>query len=253
MLLSFERGNASEPKGHALVYLKSTASAEEVHATYLVVPPIAIDLMKYMPPMFAGKISPMDMQSLSAIPLPPMPEKVASLPYLRRLAEQRDDDLLFLGALNPDDVTSVMVRVGEAAQEYFRTCSAAFSAIEATAAEQPKTPEALGSSVEDVVFGLMGERDKLEEVAKLVGKLRYAMEGRDRHLEADTAAEMEALGRHLPEKYRLADLIKAARVAGDKGRQLAELHVTRCFKLCDEDYRAVEEIDQRIRELETRA
>lgn len=252
MLLSFERGSAGEPKAHALVYFKSATAPDEIYASYLIVPPIAIDLMKYMPPMFAGNISMADMQSLAAIPLPPIPEKVTGLGYLRRLSERRDDDLLFLGTMNPTDIGAVMAQVSEAAQEYLRVCKASFEGLDARE-EEPTISESVASSVEDVLYSFMSERDKLGEMAKLVGKLRYAMDGNDKALLEETAAEMEALSKRLPEKYRAGKIIGAAKTPGIRGRRLAELHVSRCYKLCDEDYRAVEEIDVQIREMDARA
>ena len=249
MPLVFERGSPSEPRGHALAYCRNAAAPDDLYATYLIVPPIAIDLAKYMPPMFASKISLADMESVSAIPLPPVPEKVESAEYLQRLAESREDDVVFLGTVDIADIQAVLSRVGEAAQEYLHACTAYLSSLPAL---QPKH-EALGANVEEVLYGLMGERDKLSELAKLVGKLRYALDGSDGALVRDTVHEMELLGSHLPAKYRVKQLTETAQISGDLGRGLSELLVDRCYKLCEEDYRAVEELEGRIRELEAQA
>jgi hypothetical protein len=104
--------------------------------------------------------------------------------------------------------------------------------------------------VDDVVYSLLTDRDKLSELVKLVGKLRYAVDGQDRPLVKETLEELKSLSRHLPDHYRVADLIAAAQTAGDRGRRHSELHVTRCYKISDEDFRAVEEIEVRIREVE---
>ena len=247
MLLSFERGSSSEPKGHALAYMKSASAPDEIYATYLIVPPISIDLAKYMPPMFASKISLADVESISAIPLPPVPEKIEGIDYLHRLAESRGDDVIFLGTLDTSDIQVLLTQVGEAAQDYLRAYSAYIETVPAP--EPPQT--ALGSSVDEVLYGLMNERDKLGEMAKLIGKLRYAVDGGDHGLAKETVNEMEALGKHLPDKYQVHQIVEVAELAGDKGRKLSELHIARCYKICDEDYRAVEELDTRIRELET--
>ena len=245
-MLTFERGSASEPKGHALAYMRNATAPDEIFATYLIVPPISIDLAKYMPPMFASKISLADMESLSAVPLPPVPERVQGIDYLQSLAERRGDDIVFLGTLDASDVQGLLVQVAEAAQEYLSVYTAYIEA----AVEQESAQPALGSSVDDVLFGLMNDRDKLGEMAKLLGKLRYAADGGDEGQVKETTAEMEALGRHLPEKYRAREIVAAGEMTGEKGRLLSELHISRCYKICDEDYLAVEELEGRIREAE---
>lgn len=249
MLLAFERGSASEPRGHALAYFRNASAPGELYATYLIVPPIAIDLAKYMPPMFASKISLADLENVSAIPLPPVPEKVESREYLRRLAESREDDIVFLGTANIADIQEVLGKVGEAAQEYLHAYTAYLNSLPAL---EPG-PDALSATVEDVLYSLMSERDKLSELAKLVGKLRYAVDGGDAALMRETLHEMEVLGSRLPGKYRLERLSETARLPGERGWKLSELHIARCYKLCEEDYRAVEELDSRIRELEAQA
>src|SRR5512146_3193245 len=104
MDLTFERGERDKPKGHALLYFRNPANQGEVLASYLVVPPVPLDLSKYMPPLFAGNIPQSQLQPVSAIPLPPVPEVVESRAYLQQLAEARDDDLVYGGTLDPDDV-----------------------------------------------------------------------------------------------------------------------------------------------------
>ena len=258
MLLSFERGAPDRPKGHALAYFKDSANPNDVYATYMVVPPIAIDLVKYMPPMFAYKMSFAEMQSISAIPLPPVPEKVEGLRRLQALAERREDDIIFLGVADCSDIQRLMTTVADAAQEYLREVNAYMDRTVIIEPERPERIESQGSheaaslsaTVDDVMFSLMSDRDKLGELSKLVGKLRYAVEGRDKPLADETVEQMEALGRHLHERFRVPAIIAAARTAGAKGQTLSELHVSRCYKLSAEDFRAVEEIDARIRQVE---
>lgn len=261
MLLSFERGTPDRPRGHALAYVKHAGDLLEIYATYLVVPPITIDLAKYMPPMFASKMSLADMEQVSAIPLPPVPEKVESVRYLQRLAEQREDDLIFLGVMDANDVQRMLGHVAEASQEYLQVCNAAMERMTRERVERHplemmdptgQTPlsASISATVDDVMFSLMSERDKLSELCKLVGKLRYAVDGRDANLAQETVEEMQSLARHLPDRYHVSDIIAAARTAGDKGRMLTELHITRCYKLSDEDFRAVEELEARIRQVQ---
>jgi hypothetical protein len=95
----------------------------------------------------------------------------------------------------------------------------------------------------------MSDAEKVSRLAKLAGTLRYAVEGRDERLEADTVSEMERTGRQLPASYRLADLLAAARRPDASGARLLELYVERCYKLAAESYAELEELDRRIAEL----
>ncbi len=251
MMLNFERGSQAKPKGHAIAYLRSAANQDEVYATYLIVPPIAIDLTKYMPPMFAGKFSLAEMETVSAIPLPPVPEKVPGLAYLQQLAESREDDIIALGVSDASDPQAMLGVTTEAAQEYLRSYQA-YIGLQPKALEE-KPPGGQDDSVQDVLFSLMGDRDKLSEVAKLLGKLRYAVDSKDASMTADTTTEVEAVAKHLPAKYHPEAAIAAAKRPGEKGRKLLELHLNRCYKLCDEDYRAVEALEAQIREAEAQA
>jgi hypothetical protein len=92
----------------------------------------------------------------------------------------------------------------------------------------------------------MPDRDKVGRLARLAGTLRYAMEGGDTRQVEDTVGEMERIGRHLSDKYRPAELIAAARSPGPKAAQLAELYLERCYRLVDEDYAAMAELDSKI-------
>ena len=100
MALDFERGDSANPGGHALVYFRAYDDESKIYATYLIVPPINIELAKYMPPMFASKISMTDVANVSSIPLPPVPEQVESLDLIMALAESRNDDLIYGGIVD---------------------------------------------------------------------------------------------------------------------------------------------------------
>ncbi|MCS7003231.1 MAG: hypothetical protein NZ518_10325, partial [Dehalococcoidia bacterium] len=66
MPLSFVRGSADRPRGHAIL---SFTVDDRVVATYVVVPPIAINLAKYLPPMFAGQVNLAETPEIAAVPL----------------------------------------------------------------------------------------------------------------------------------------------------------------------------------------
>src|SRR5262249_22491796 len=79
--MGFEPGDRPRPRGHALLYFRDPQEAVRVWATYLVVPPIAMDIGKYVPPLLAAQL-PQGLGALggmpSVYPLPPFPEAVQS-------------------------------------------------------------------------------------------------------------------------------------------------------------------------------
>jgi len=64
------------PRGHAVLYFKQTANTN-LFATYIVVLPTSIDMVKYMPPFLAPHLSGMDTHDLTAFAFPPVPDIVA--------------------------------------------------------------------------------------------------------------------------------------------------------------------------------
>lgn len=243
MTLDFHSGDPDNPTGHALLYFTSTEDADSIYATYLVVPPIKIELAKYMPPMFASNVSLSDVDSVSAIPLPPVPEPVESLSYLEALAASRDDDLINGGAVNTSEIERMLLTTSEAAQDYLRLYNS-----------RPPIPESLpelespssDSDVDDLLIPLMSDKDKLGELSRLTGSVRYAIEGND-HASADQLrSRMEALARHLDEKFRIQELIKAALTPGILAGRLSALYTERCYRLCEEDYLEVARIEGEI-------
>lgn len=238
--LEFRRGDRSRPRGHALAFFET--SDGRVLATYLVVPPIVIDLAKYMPPMFAGQLPTLGAQDVGAMPLPPVPEEVAGgLAALEGLAERRDDDLLYCGRADPGHLDRLLMGATEAGQAYGTLYR---EGAERLPEEQPPTFD-----VDEVMLSLMGEQERIASLARLVGKVRYALEVADPGLQADAVAEMERLARHMAEKYRPADLIAAAQRPGADGARLAGLHVQRCHKLAAEEYADVARLEAEIRQL----
>ncbi|MHB9092332.1 MAG: hypothetical protein ACYC7H_13025, partial [Chloroflexota bacterium] len=230
MEFTFERGSTGEPRGHALLYFRSTRDRTEVLATYLVVPPVTLNLSRYMPPLLSGNVPASQMQQISSVPLPPVPEVVEGHASLVQLAGLRGDDLIYGGTLDPDDAQQGLMLAGEAAQRYFSLYA---EYLRQAPLVGPGEGEEEGSSggVSDVIYGLMSEKQRLGELAKLAGQLRYAVDGSDERQVRDTVREMEALGHHVPEKYRVAELIAAARLPGPRGQRLSQLYVDRCYRL----------------------
>ena len=245
MRLIFERGDERRPRGHALIYFRDPDSPA-VLATYLVIPPVSIDFSKYLPPMFAGQGMAANLaQASSIVPLPPVPEGVASAEALRVLADQRDDDLVLAGDASPGQVEMLITVTSEASQLYFHLYQDyARGFPEAPVAPAEAALEA--PSTEEVTYALMSERERLGELARLAGMLRYSLDGNDRRQTEDLVARMRLLGKHLPAKYWPDQVIDAASTAGASGSRLSELYIDRCYKLVDEDYASVARIEGEI-------
>ena len=250
MQLLYELGEARRPRGHALIYFRSTADPSQVLASYLVIPPIVLDLAKYIPPMFAGSLPGLDLDQLTkALPLPPIPEPVSSYDFLRRLAEARGDDLIAGGDLSPSAPDRMMLAVAEAAEAY----AAAYREAVRDLSTEVEAPTGHELSVEEVLYELMSEADRLQELVKLVGKLRYGMETSDAHVSGEAAQQIEVLGRYLPESYRLDDLLAAARRPSATAARLSDLYIQRAYKLHHQQYADLIDIETQIRDLEAQA
>lgn len=252
MLLSYEFGDASRPKGHALLYFRGWTDSSEVYATYVIVPPISVDISKYIPPMFAAQFQQVPSRGITVFPYPPIPEKVEGVGWLERLAKARDDDLISCGTVDASSPERLLTSTAEAAHQYYEGYSSYLEGYSPEpAVEAEREPERIGSSdVSDLLYGLMGERERLAELAKLSGKLRYAVASSDRTLVEETLEELDRLGRFLPEKYRVKETLAAAQFPGPQGDALTQLYLDRAFKLADEDYEIVMELDNRIKAMQ---
>jgi hypothetical protein len=260
----FERGDPDRPRGHALLFFRTTD--DQVLATYVVVLPIAINPAKYIPPAFAGQLGhlPQAMATVAATALPPIPERVGeegqsaehALEGVRRLADVRGDDLLDGGVVMPDPERLLMA-THEIANQYATDYQRMVEQLPRAAAPVPDHGGGTGAdsgpgSEDDLRWALLDERERIGELAKLTGQLRYAVDGGDQHLLRATVETMERLRRHLPEKYRIGEFLAAAQRPGDAGRRLAELYIDRCYKLSNEQYETLADLDHEIAELEAR-
>lgn len=250
MLLTYERGDAQRPKGHALLYFRNWSDPSSIYATYLIVPPISVEISKYIPPMFAGQFQQLGAGGINVFPYPPVPEKVQSEDYLRQMAKARDDDLIFGGSVDTSSPEQLLHASAEAANQYFQSFSSYLATIPAQKTEAEPIEEESGSvDVNEVIYGLMGERDRLAELAKLSGQLRYAIAGNDTGLVKDTISEIDRLAKYLPDKYKVGDVSKAAQRPGLSGDKLTQLYLDRAYRLADEDYEGVKRIEEEIQKL----
>ena len=242
MDLTFERGDSQAPRGHALVYFRVDTEPDRVYATYVVTLPIKADLTKYVPPFLASHLGSLPLNDLSAFAMPPVPEPVDSYAQLDLLSQQRGDDMVYAGNIFSFDLPRMMELVTEAVQSYTQLCAPGMTAVvsaEGGPPEQvpadPQPPQAANDDpsygVNEVLFSFMSESDKLGELARLLGRLRFAVEGADRETANEVGEEISVLARHLPEEFRVANLLAVAKDTSERSSQLAKLYLDRCFRL----------------------
>ena len=250
MSVEFEKGNPQQPKGHALLYFRSSSDPEEIWATYLVILPITVDVSKYLPPFLMNQMGEMGPKDLSAFAFPPVPEQLPRFAVLDELASIREDDILFGGTINPTDVSSAMISITEAvqqyAEQYARVAGAAIPADVADTSDE----EADGLGVNEVLYSLMSDSDKLSELTKLVGRLRFAVEGSDAGLIKESEEDISSLANHLPDNHLIPQLVEAVKKSYAQGPELADLYLQRCYHLTQREYLKLGQVEDDIRILE---
>ena len=261
----FDRGDSQNPRGHALLYFRVDTAPGKVYATYVVTLPVKSDLTKYVPPFLASHLGNMPLSDLSAFAMPPVPEAIGSFAELERMSQLREDDLVYGGNMFSFDLARMMEMATEAVQVYSGLCSDALAmnstptegAAAAIGEELRGTLESAGSAapepepepepdgslnVNEVLFSFMSESDKLGELSKLLGQLRFAVDGSDQANADEVSAEITVLARHLPENFRVKDLLEMARDNSERSSQLAKLYIDRCFRLSAGEEGAADEL-----------
>ena len=248
MQLDFERGDADQPSGHALVYFRDTNDNANIALTYVVILPVPLDIGKYMPPFLAGQVAEMSANVISSFAFPPAPEPFESVSEAQRLAAIRDDDLVYAGPLNFNDAFDMMERVNEASAEYGRLYSEAHG-------EDTELDAAIGGTLDDdyedddvydLMYGGMDEADLLTELSQQLGRLRYSVEGGDNSTAMETEAKIRAIGRYLPDNREIAKIVAVATSTSPSASQLVQLYVDRAYCLYREDYLRLKKIDEDI-------
>lgn len=254
MQLRFELGDSQAPRGHAILYARAGGNTDSVLATYCVVLPIHFSIGKYLPPLFASQL-PMeglrDASAMSAVPIPPMLEDSPGFAELRSIAEHRGDDLCDLGTIFISDESQRMTYAAEACAQYaslFAEYSRRWPAVREATSEPERT--ALDDLDVDVVMAqVLPERDRLGELARLIGQARYALEVGDTQQLSDVRQSMLRIANSLPAKYHADQLVEAALRKDAIGPRLAELYLQRAYKLLEEDYTGIPPIERDIRAL----
>ena len=265
MELEFERGRPSHPSGHALVYFRDAHDREEIGVTYIVILPVPLDLSKYMPPFLATQVAEVTSETISSFAFPPAPEPIGGLDELMRLAELRDDDVVYAGTHVFSDAFGMMEKVSEATSVYSDIYADAHSgagAARSLEGEDDGGEDELDDvdednfdddyddmALDDLVYGSMGEADLLSELTSLLGRMRYAVEGGDQSTADESRSKIRAIGRYLPANRRVADLIDVASQSSAESSQLAQLYLERAYCLYREDYLRLKKIEEDIAEI----
>ncbi|MDP6548650.1 MAG: hypothetical protein QF659_01065 [Dehalococcoidia bacterium] len=259
MDITFERGDPQRPKGHAMLYFRVDTEPDRVYATYVVTLPVKADLTKYVPPFLASHLGNLPLSDFSAFAMPPVPEPVDSYEELEQLSSLRDDDLVYGSSMFSFDLPRMMEVVTEAVQEYSQMYASYVGGSAAPALGPTGDIDSINQApaddrsyqVNEVIFSLMSESDKLGELSRLLGKLRFAVEGQDSR-EADEAAEdISTLARHLPEEFWVSTLLAVAKDTSRKGSRLAQLYLDRCFRLSAGDVSSAQALEAEIQTLQT--
>ncbi len=261
MDLYFDRGDHDSPVGHALLYFKVDTEPDKVYASYVVTLPIKSDLTKFLPPFLATHLGALPLNDLSSFAMPPVPEPVDGYGELERLSRQRGDDLVYAGNMFSFDLPRMMESVTEAVQSYTELYAAAGKGATVVgeaadkqeslpAADEPEDALDASFNVNDVLFSFMSEGDKLSELSRLLGRLRFAVEGSDGAAAAEVGEEITVLARHLPEGFQVANLLAVARDTSERSSVLAKLYLDRCFRLSAGDTGQAAALEQEIRRLQ---
>ncbi|MBH52595.1 MAG: hypothetical protein CL785_05565 [Chloroflexi bacterium] len=254
MDIFFEIGNQSAPKGHAILYFWGTNEPAELYATYIIILPVELDLIKYMPPFLANQIPAAADQDASAFAIPPVPEKMESYEQIEHIARSRRDDLIFGGTLDASQLNNMIHLVNDIVQTYSKGYRENMSkTIGDINTNNPQLQNEKSSRVNDVLYELMSTQDKLTELTKLIGMLKFAIDGNDNFQINEIQDEITMLARRLPESYHINELVEIIKDPTMHNTGLAELYMERCYKLSTEDYLLVEEIENKIRNIQAQS
>ncbi len=110
-------------------------------------------------------------------------------------------------------------------------------------------------TLNNLLYEFMSRADRLSELSRLVGKLRFASEQwegfYDKAMIEEVEAEILLLSTYLPDNYRIMEVVQSAKLWNDSGSVLTQLYLDRCQKLHENNYVEVQQIEEKIRWLES--
>ena len=111
----------------------------------------------------------------------------------------------------------------------------------------PESSEDL--NVQNVMLSLMSEKDKLSEISKLIGKLQFAVEGKDSDQIQETEFEIQNISSYFPEEYKIGSILHLVKNNSLNSSKLIQLYIERCYKLADNDVDGILLLDKAIDEM----
>jgi len=247
MTLDFKYGSPESPRGHALIYFHDFSN-QKTFASYVILLPITVDVSKYVPPFLMNQVGDMGVGDMSAFAFPPAPEEIDSLESIKELASYRNDDLIFAGTCDPEDLPSAMIKINEVVASYLDLYEKNSNIIDINTFPIEEIEE--HSPVSDVMYSLMSETDRLEELTKLVGRLRYSVEAGETSLERETEEDILTLSSYFPKSYQIETLLDCAKETNnDAAAKKTDLYLKRCFLLVKEEYVELGKVENDISEL----
>ena len=171
----------------------------------------------------------------------------ANFLLLKKLASLRSDDLIYAGFNNSSDSTSMLNIVQSITEKYSKSCTSlsSINEISSTNFSEHELP-----TINDVMYEMMNEKDKLNELSQLVSKLRFACETSNQDSIAESEQDILLLSRYLPDRYDLNRVVEVLKQNDAKSAKLADLYIQRCFHLAQEEYSEVAKLENIIKDLE---
>jgi len=164
------------------------------------------------------------------------------------LAETRHDDLIFGGEYTASDVTSAMMKVNDVVQAYLELYD---DGSDVSLNDQNTAiSEKSNFQVNDIVYSMMSEPDRLSELTKLVGRMRYAIESDEESLVVETEADLNSISTYFSEIFQMPILIEWACKEGERASGIADLYLKRCYHLSLEEYEDLGRVEEQIKSLD---
>ena len=110
-------------------------------------------------------------------------------------------------------------------------------------------------TISEVLYEFMSGSDKLTELSKLVGQLRFASEEWEGFYDKSMIEEIESkilsLSMYLSDNYMIQELIQSAKLWSESGAILTQLYLERCYILYEENYPELQKTEDKIKWIES--
>jgi hypothetical protein len=110
-------------------------------------------------------------------------------------------------------------------------------------------------TINEILYEFMSGSDKLTELSKLVGQLRFAAEEwegfYDKSMIEEVESEILSLSMYLSDNYMIQELIQSAKLWSESGSVLTQLYLERCYRLYEENYTELQKTEDKIKWIES--